>query len=174
MDDLTRTQHPVRALTVRSPPIAPSTRWRMISSAFGRVKEPAPERGPGRSPGLLLAPEQGRMPYRGRSPTPEDINALSIVKLHHAKKKLERGFFTARPTKSTGTRPTAHHPGGDRGGDPGQARMEEYIIGPVFNLDFFYSPLEEAGRRSSSSGWTGASSARWTAMSGCRPPSSWP
>ena len=25
--------------------------------------------------------------------------------------------------------------------------MEEYIIGPVFNLDFFYSPLEERGAR---------------------------
>lgn len=25
--------------------------------------------------------------------------------------------------------------------------MEEYIIGPVFNLDFFYSPLEEKGSR---------------------------
>ncbi len=27
------------------------------------------------------------------------------------------------------------------------ARMEEYIIGPVFNLDFFYSPLEKKGER---------------------------
>jgi len=25
--------------------------------------------------------------------------------------------------------------------------MEEYVIGPVFNLDFFYSPLEERGAR---------------------------
>ena len=25
--------------------------------------------------------------------------------------------------------------------------MEEYIIGPVFNLDFFYSPLEKQGEK---------------------------
>ena len=27
------------------------------------------------------------------------------------------------------------------------ARMEQYIIGPVFNLDFFYNPLEDKGEK---------------------------
>ena len=35
------------------------------------------------------------MPAPRKVKDPRDIDSLTIVKLHHAKKKLERGFFTA-------------------------------------------------------------------------------
>ena len=75
-----------------------------------------------------------------------DIDRLAIVKLHHAEKKLERGFFTCASArefkeKSAGllTRGVITE------ADLASARIEEYIIGPVFNLDFFCSPLAENG-----------------------------
>jgi len=75
---------------------------------------------------------------------PEDIDRLVIVKLKHAQKKLERGFFTAssyeeykeKSKKLIGQRVITPE-------DLKVARVEDYIIGPVFNLDFFYSPLED-------------------------------
>jgi len=39
--------------------------------------------------------EKAGLPFPERIADPRDIDALVIVKLHHAKKKLERGFFTA-------------------------------------------------------------------------------
>ncbi|NMG82588.1 MAG: DUF1297 domain-containing protein, partial [Methanosarcinales archaeon] len=74
----------------------------------------------------------------------EEIDELCIIKLPHAVKKLERGFFTAASCQEyidksellsrqgVITEEALEH-----------ARIERYIIGPVFNLDFFYSPLEE-------------------------------
>lgn len=92
--------------------------------------------------------DQAGMPSPRKVKRPEDITALTIVKLHHKQKKLERGFFTASTPQEF------HEKAGKliRDGviDEGslvEARMEEYIIGPVFNLDFFYSPLEEKGSR---------------------------
>ncbi|HWG89801.1 MAG TPA: formate--phosphoribosylaminoimidazolecarboxamide ligase family protein [Candidatus Thermoplasmatota archaeon] len=77
---------------------------------------------------------------------PRDINELAIVKLHHAKKKLERGFFTAASYQEY------QEKSGEllRQGVIDQesldkARIERYIIGPVFNFNFFYSPLADAG-----------------------------
>jgi 5-formaminoimidazole-4-carboxamide-1-(beta)-D-ribofuranosyl 5'-monophosphate synthetase len=77
---------------------------------------------------------------------PEDIDALAIVKLPHAVKRLERGFFTVasyreyvEKTEALLRRRTITPQ------DLAEARMEKYIIGPVFNLDFFYSPLAPSG-----------------------------
>ena len=112
---------PCSCLTARSPPIAPSTRSRTISRCpmvGSRNLLRSEDRG-GPQDYYWLLNEAGCR-RRGRCPKPEDINALSIVKLHHAKKKLERGFFTASPTTSTGRRPTAHRPRGHRGGVPGR------------------------------------------------------
>jgi 5-formaminoimidazole-4-carboxamide-1-(beta)-D-ribofuranosyl 5'-monophosphate synthetase len=92
--------------------------------------------------------DQAGMPYPRKITDPQDIDSLSIVKLHHAKKKLERGFFTCATydeyvqkseqliKQRVIDRETLE-----------SARMEEYIIGPVFNLDFFYSPLEKRGKQ---------------------------
>ncbi len=92
--------------------------------------------------------DQAGMPYPRRIRDPQDIDSLSIVKLHHAKKKLERGFFTCASYDEFVQKSEQLIRQGviDRE-TLESARMEEYIIGPVFNLDFFYSPLEKRGEQ---------------------------
>jgi len=75
---------------------------------------------------------------------PQDIDCLTIVKLHHAEKKLERGFFTCasyeeylQKSKELLSQGVIDQSSLET------ARIERYVIGPVFNLNFFYSPLEE-------------------------------
>ncbi|MBC7081514.1 MAG: formate--phosphoribosylaminoimidazolecarboxamide ligase family protein [Thermoplasmatales archaeon] len=73
-----------------------------------------------------------------------DIDELCIVKLHHGVKKLERGFFTCSSYKEYKEKSEALiNQGVINREDLEKARIERYIIGPVFNLDFFYSPLLE-------------------------------
>ncbi|MCQ2079873.1 MAG: DUF1246 domain-containing protein, partial [archaeon] len=40
--------------------------------------------------------EQANLPFPKKINKPEDIDGLTIIKVHHAQKKLERGFFTAK------------------------------------------------------------------------------
>jgi 5-formaminoimidazole-4-carboxamide-1-(beta)-D-ribofuranosyl 5'-monophosphate synthetase len=92
--------------------------------------------------------DKAGMPYPRKIADPKDINSLSIVKLHHAKKKLERGFFTCASYKEYREKSEQLiRQGVIEQESLDHARMEEYIIGPVFNLDFFYSPLEKQGER---------------------------
>jgi len=88
--------------------------------------------------------EKAGLPYPEEIRDPEDIDELVVVKLHHAKKKLERGFFTAASYNEYVEKSQRLL---DQGIiteiDLHAARIERYIIGPVFNLDFFYSPVEE-------------------------------
>jgi 5-formaminoimidazole-4-carboxamide-1-(beta)-D-ribofuranosyl 5'-monophosphate synthetase len=92
--------------------------------------------------------EQAGMPTPKKVRRPEDIENLTIVKLHHAKKKLERGFFTASSHEEYQRKSgKLIEQGVIEAADLAHARMEEYVIGPVFNLDFFYSPLEERSSR---------------------------
>ena len=88
------------------------------------------------------------LPFPKRIEDPKDIDRLVIVKLHHKVKKLERGFFTAASFKEyrEKSRELIFHNVITQS-DLEQARIEEYIVGPVFNLDFFYSPLEDAMSR---------------------------
>jgi 5-formaminoimidazole-4-carboxamide-1-(beta)-D-ribofuranosyl 5'-monophosphate synthetase len=90
--------------------------------------------------------EKARLPHPEKINDPKDINELAIVKLPHAVKKLERGFFTASSYKEYKQKSesllkqkviTKF--------DLIEARIEKYIIGPVFNIDMFYSPLEKKG-----------------------------
>ncbi len=92
--------------------------------------------------------EKANLPAPKKVERPEDIDGLTIIKVHHKQKKLERGFFTAKDydqfvEKSTELIKT----GVLEENFLESARMEQYIIGPVFNLDFFYSPLEEKGEK---------------------------
>ena len=66
------------------------------------------------------------------------------MKLHHAQKKLERGFFTCASYEEYVEKSQTLLKEGtiDQESLDG-ARIERYVIGPVFNLNFFYSPLEE-------------------------------
>ncbi|MEI8003532.1 MAG: formate--phosphoribosylaminoimidazolecarboxamide ligase family protein [Methanothrix sp.] len=75
----------------------------------------------------------------------EDINQLVMVKLPHAVKTLERGFFTAASYEEYCQKADLllRQNVIDQDGIE-LARIERYIIGPVFNLDFFYSPISKA------------------------------
>ena len=92
--------------------------------------------------------EKAGLPFPKKVEKPEDIDGLTIVKVHHKEKKLERGFFTVKDYDQFVSKSNELISQGVIEKDfIKEARMEEYIIGPVFNLDFFYSPLEEKGEK---------------------------
>ena len=92
--------------------------------------------------------EKAGVPFPDKIDDPADIDGLVIVKLPHKSKKLERGFFTAASAKEFREKSAALiKQGVISKSDLGGARIERYIIGPVFNFDFFYSPLEGDGER---------------------------
>lgn len=104
------------------------------------------ERGEERDYYWLL--EQAGMPFPQKVEKPEDIDELTIIKVHHKVKKLERGFFTAKDYDQFVQKSEELIAQDVLEPDFLQhARMEKYIIGPVFNLDFFYDPLEEKGEK---------------------------
>ena len=88
--------------------------------------------------------DKAGLPYPEAIEDPQDIDCLVIVKLHHAQKKLERGFFTCASYEEYVEKSQTLLKEGtiDQESLDG-ARIERYVIGPVFNLNFFYSPLEE-------------------------------
>ncbi len=88
--------------------------------------------------------EKAGLPYPERIDDPEDIDELVMVKLPHAVKKLERGFFTASDYNEYLEKSRSLIRQGVITEDAlSAARIERYVIGPVFNLDFFYSPIED-------------------------------
>ncbi len=88
--------------------------------------------------------EKAGLPFPEKIKKPEDIDSLVMVKLPHAVKKLERGFFTASSYAEFKQKSGAFLKQGVITQEAlADARIERYIIGPVFNLDFFYSPIEE-------------------------------
>ncbi len=87
--------------------------------------------------------EKAGMPFPEMVKPPE-IDELCIAKLHHAQKKLERGFFTCSSPKEYEEKSgELLKQGVITEEDLKNARIEKYIIGPVFNFDFFYSPIYE-------------------------------
>jgi len=92
--------------------------------------------------------EKAGLPFPKKVEKPENIDGLTIVKVHHKVKKLERGFFTVKDYDQFVEKSTELIKQGVIEEDfLKEARMEQYIIGPVFNLDFFRSPLEEKGEQ---------------------------
>ena len=92
--------------------------------------------------------EKAGLPAPEKIEDPKDIDGLVIVKLHHKVKKLERGFFTAASYKEYRAKSAALlKQGVISTRDFAKARIERYIIGPIFNFDFFYSPIEEQGEK---------------------------
>ncbi|MBC7085722.1 MAG: formate--phosphoribosylaminoimidazolecarboxamide ligase family protein [Methanomethylovorans sp.] len=88
--------------------------------------------------------EKAGLPFPERITDPQDIEELAIVKLPHAVKKLERGFFTAANYEEYLKKSeTLLKQGVITKEALDNARIERYIIGPVFNFDMFYSPIEE-------------------------------
>lgn len=87
--------------------------------------------------------EKVDLPAPTKIESPEDINSLALVKLKHKVKRLERGFFTAASYAEYQEKSQELLKNNVITEEDLQtARIEEYIIGPVFNFDFFYSPLE--------------------------------
>ena len=75
-------------------------------------------------------------------PTPDAIDRLAMVKLPHATRRLERGFFTVASPEEYRTKSEALIARGTiTAADLATARIEEYVLGPVFNFNFFFSPL---------------------------------
>jgi len=92
--------------------------------------------------------EKAKLPAPEKIADPADIDGLVIVKLHHRVKRLERGFFTAASAREYREKADALLKRGVISkGDLAAARIERYIIGPIFNFDFFYSPLAPAEER---------------------------
>ncbi|HID27961.1 MAG TPA: formate--phosphoribosylaminoimidazolecarboxamide ligase family protein [Methanosarcinales archaeon] len=88
--------------------------------------------------------DKAKLPYPERIENPEYIKELVMVKLPHAVKRLERGFFTASSYKEYLEKSKSLLKQNIiTSEDLSKARIERYILGPVFNLDFFYSPIEE-------------------------------
>jgi len=88
--------------------------------------------------------DKAGLPYP-ESVKPEEIDEVGLViaKLPHAKKRLERGFFTAASYKEFREKAERLKKlGVITEEDLARARIERYIIGPVFNFDFFYSPID--------------------------------
>ena len=86
--------------------------------------------------------EKEGLPFPEKIDDPRNIEELSIVKLHHAVKKLERGFFTCSSYDEYRKKSEQLlKQGVITEEDLKNARIERYIIGPVFNFDFFYSPI---------------------------------
>ncbi|VVC04370.1 5-formaminoimidazole-4-carboxamide-1-(beta)-D-ribofuranosyl 5'-monophosphate synthetase [Candidatus Bilamarchaeum dharawalense] len=76
--------------------------------------------------------------------SPKDINKLSIVKVSEAKRTYERAFFLARNFEEYTERSEALIKSGKTTREQLQkAKIEEYIVGAQFNLNFFYSPVHE-------------------------------
>ena len=90
----------------------------------------------------LLAAAGIRHPER--IPDPSKIDGLAMVKLPHATRRLERGFFTAAsPAEYEAKRSALIAQGTILATDLAGARIERYVLGPVFNFNFFFSPLAE-------------------------------
>ena len=74
--------------------------------------------------------------------SPESIDGLAMVKLPHATRRLERGFFTvASPAEYAKKSAQLLKDGTILAEDLARARIERYVVGPVFNFNFFFSPL---------------------------------
>ncbi len=92
--------------------------------------------------------EKAKLPFPEEIEDPKDIDGLAIVKLHHKVKKLERGFFTAASFQEYKEKSAKLvKQGVISKEDLAAARIERYIIGPIFNFDFFYSPIETEGEK---------------------------
>jgi 5-formaminoimidazole-4-carboxamide-1-(beta)-D-ribofuranosyl 5'-monophosphate synthetase len=86
--------------------------------------------------------EHAGVPTPRRIDGGEAIDRLAIVKLPHATRRLERGFFTAASASEFREKSAALIARGVISpSDLASARIEEYVLGPVFNFNYFFSPL---------------------------------
>jgi len=76
--------------------------------------------------------------------SPKDIDRLCIVKVSEAKRTYERAFFLARNYDEYRERSEQLIKNGKTTAEQlAKAKIEEYIVGAHFNLNFFYSPIHQ-------------------------------
>lgn len=87
--------------------------------------------------------EKAGIPIPKEFRSPKDIDRLVIVKLPLARRKVERGFFTCASTREYNAKVNALMKQGIIAReDLNLQHIEEYVVGPVFNFNYFYSPIE--------------------------------
>ncbi|MFQ5819149.1 MAG: formate--phosphoribosylaminoimidazolecarboxamide ligase family protein [Candidatus Heimdallarchaeota archaeon] len=85
--------------------------------------------------------EKSGLRYPKLFTSPDEIDRLVMVKLPHAKRHVERGFFTVASSEEFDTKSKALIAEGIiKKEDLREARIEEFVIGSLFNLDYFYGP----------------------------------
>ncbi len=88
--------------------------------------------------------QQSGIPIPKQYTSKDAIDTLVMVKLHHKHMTLERGFFTAASPEEFDEKVQRLLDREVITTDAlADARIEQYIIGPVFNFNFFYSPLDD-------------------------------
>ncbi len=115
---------------------------RMLVPFFGnRHLLRAEEREPGSTDQYALMQAAG-IRHPRRYELPDDIDRLVMVKAPHARVSFERAFFLASSPEEY--RATADHlmdEGILSARGLAAARIEEYVLGPSVNVNFFYSPI---------------------------------
>jgi 5-formaminoimidazole-4-carboxamide-1-(beta)-D-ribofuranosyl 5'-monophosphate synthetase len=115
---------------------------RMLVPFFGnRHLLRAEEREPGSTDQYALM-RAAAIRHPRRFASPDDIDHLVMVKAPHARVSFERAFFLASSPEEY--RATADHlmdEGILSAAGLASARIEEYVLGPSVNLNFFYSPI---------------------------------
>ncbi len=88
--------------------------------------------------------QQAGIPIPKQYTSKDAIDTLVMVKLHHKYMTLERGFFTAASPDEFDEKVQRLLDREVITADAlADARIEQYIMGPVFNFNFFYSPLDD-------------------------------
>jgi 5-formaminoimidazole-4-carboxamide-1-(beta)-D-ribofuranosyl 5'-monophosphate synthetase len=115
---------------------------RMLVPFFGnRHLLRAEEREPGSTDQYALM-RAAAIRHPRRFASPDHIDRLVMVKAPHARVSFERAFFLASSPEEY--RATADHlmdEGILSAAGLASARIEEYVLGPSVNLNFFYSPI---------------------------------
>jgi 5-formaminoimidazole-4-carboxamide-1-(beta)-D-ribofuranosyl 5'-monophosphate synthetase len=115
---------------------------RMIVPFFGnRHLLRSEEREPGSTDQYALMRAAG-IRHPRRYALPDDIDRLVMVKAPHARVSFERAFFlAASPAEYRATADHLMDEGILSATGLAAARIEEYVLGPSVNLNFFYSPI---------------------------------
>jgi 5-formaminoimidazole-4-carboxamide-1-(beta)-D-ribofuranosyl 5'-monophosphate synthetase len=89
--------------------------------------------------------EKAKIPHPKIYTNPDEIDGPVIVKVQEAKRKLERAFFIATSSEDYNKKSQDRIDKGiiDAESLKGNSVIEQYMIGTYFNLNFFYSPLED-------------------------------
>jgi 5-formaminoimidazole-4-carboxamide-1-(beta)-D-ribofuranosyl 5'-monophosphate synthetase len=86
--------------------------------------------------------EQAKIPYPKKYESYKDIDSIVMIKIPHATKKVERGFFiVSSPEEFESKTEELIKNNYIRSIDLEKIQIEEFIVGALFNLDYFYSPL---------------------------------